>query len=119
MSTTIETEHPLPIPRPPLLLFHAYTINTTNFGLANPDVDIQYSGHVNLYFGHKQCRRLFKEFETFKGLRSGLGTDFVLLSCMPGGRDSTYNMWFDKDAFENKGWFICNVMLVEWKEHWA
>jgi hypothetical protein len=32
---------------------------------------------------------------------------------MPGCADSDYKTWFDKD-FRTKGWYICNVMLIEW-----
>ncbi|KAH8585485.1 hypothetical protein B0O99DRAFT_646866 [Bisporella sp. PMI_857] len=103
-----------PAPHPPLLHFIAITIPTTNFTLANPPRDSQYANEINLYYMGIQCGKLYGDFDTFGGL--GIFPDrireFILCSRMPCSV-GTYHSDFHKDLGV-QGWFICNVMLIEY-----
>lgn len=111
-----------PPERQHLLHFIASTTSTSYFTLANPEMNVQYPGQIILYFAGDKCGMLFGDFETFGGLgpRDGRQREFILLSSMPGGRDSTDTNWVDP-KFDSQGWFICNVMLIGWNQDqkWA
>jgi hypothetical protein len=108
------------LPRPPLLYFAAQTVQAPSFTLADalPQKLSSHErpGQTQLYFKGKKCGVVFQDSDIFEGLfplTREVIRDFILLSRMPGCADSDYKTWFDKD-FRTKGWYICNVMLIEW-----